>query len=78
MANRFTKALDLDWREIGELDESVDTTEVAFDTFKGVTDGAALFVIDGDDVWIPRSCIRSVGNCEVEMSERMAIDKGLV
>lgn len=60
-------------------EESDDDVTVTFDEIKVVTPKAVLFVIDGDKHWIPMSQIVDVflTDCEVQMTEWIASEKGL-
>jgi len=58
----------------------LDVEEILKDTGK-----AFLCVIEGDQFWIPRSCVADAGdygegdvNCTISVKESFAVEKGLV
>jgi hypothetical protein len=53
--------------------------DLEYDEIKHETEKAYLFVIDGKDVWLPKSVVQvNETDKEVTMPESMAIDKELV
>jgi hypothetical protein len=75
---KFIKAKDVVLSDVGHGDEGPDDLEIGYDEFLGMTKEAALFVIDEEEYWIPRSTIIYLYSNQIELKEWIAIEKGLV
>lgn len=70
----MSKEVDID--SIARGDGEGDLVAIEYEEVKHVTDKAALFVIDGEKTWVPRSQIHSVTEESLEVSEWLAVEKG--
>jgi hypothetical protein len=78
IADLIANGSSIEIEEIEGLDFTGSTVPIGFDSIKRQTDRAVLFVIDDDDVWIPKSVISAIeGDC-ADVAEWWARREGFV
>jgi hypothetical protein len=64
LADLIANGSTIEIEEIDGLEWSGSTVPVGFESIKRQTDRAVLFVVNGDEVWIPKSVIAAIeGDC---------------
>ena len=76
--SKFIKAEDVNLSDVGIANERRTDIEIFYDEFVGVTPDAALFIIDEEEHWFPRSTIYQTYEEAVIIREWVAIQEGLV